>query len=384
VKIEKLDEHIKELATIEPSDAFFINCYLDVSGAPPDHRNALDGRVTLLRKSLADKELAKFEEAFARIEAFLLTGVSVLTRGVALFARGGERPFFLALQFEVPLPNWIAVDLTPNIYHLVELRDNYDRYVILLVTETSARIIGINLGSVTDQILSSRPELRRRVGHEWTKEHFQDHRRERSNQFIHEQVRILARVMSDGGYGHLLLAGNLRLVAAVKRALPKSLAAKLVDAVPAPARHRVSEVVAATLQRFQEHEELDSEDIAAQLVTQIHTHGLAVAGARATLQALKADQADFLVIVKDYDLGFGWECHRCGRVDTAGPRVTGCLVCRNLTLRRFEVRAELARLAGRFGCGIEVVEHSDALIRLGGVGCLLRFLGPASYAPTAA
>ena len=206
-----------------------------------------------------------------------------------------------------------------------------------------------------------------------------------AKQFIHEQVRTLARVMSDGGYGHLILAGNTRSVAAVRRALPKNLAAKLLDVVPASAHHRVSEVVATTLQRFQECEEIDSRDIAARLVTQIHTHGLAVAGARATLQALKAEQADFLVIVKDYDLGFGWECHRCGRVDTAGPRVTGCLVCRNLALRRFEVRAELARLAGRFGCGVEVVEHSTTrFTRLGGVGCLLRFLEPASYAPTAA
>lgn len=384
MKIEKLDEHIKRLATIESSDAPFISCYLDVRSGPFGYRQVVDDRVNLLRRSLAGKELAEFEEALAEIEAFLRTEVAVLTRGVALFARGGARAFFLALQFEVPLPNWIAVDPTPNIYHLVELKDNYDRYVILLVTEASARIIGINLGSVTDQILNNRPELRHRAGHEWTKEHFQDHRRERTNRFIHEQVHTLARVMADGGYGHLILAGNARSVAAARRALPKNLAAKLVDVVPASARDRVSAVVAATLQRFQEHEELDSQAIAARLVTQIHTHGLAVAGARASLQALKADQADFLVIVRNYDLGLGWECRRCGKLETEMPRPDACPACRYLLLRRFEIRGELVRLAERLGCGVEVVEHSDALVRLGGVGCLLRFLEPGRYAPKAA
>ena len=29
------------------------------------------------------------------------------------------------MQFHVPLPNRMAVDTVPNIYHLVELKDNY-------------------------------------------------------------------------------------------------------------------------------------------------------------------------------------------------------------------------------------------------------------------
>jgi len=190
--------------------------------------------------------------------------------------------------------------------------------------------------------------------------------------------------MSDGGYGHFMLAGNTRSIATAQRALPKSLAAKLVDIVPASAHDRVSELVAATLPRFQEHEELDSQAIAARLVAQIHTHGLAVAGTSASLQALMAGQADFLVIANNYDLGIGWECRRCGRVETPLPRLGACPGCRNVLLRRFEIRGELVRLAERLGCGVEIVEHSDALISLGGVGCLLRFRKPESYSSRAA
>ena len=383
MKIEKLDEHLKALATLEPSDVPMISCYLDLSFGSA-YRTVLDDRVHILRKSLPTRDLSAFEEALAKVEEFLLTSVATVTRGLALFARGGRDPFFLALQFEVSLPNWIAVSVTPNLYHLVELKDNYDRYVILHMTETSARIIGINLGAVTDLIWKTRPELRERVGRGWARDHFQDHRRERSNQFIHDQIRILAHVMAAGGYGHLILAGNARAMAAVRKALPKSLAAKLIDVVPACVNDRVSDVVAATLERFLEHEELDSEAIAETLVSQVYTHGLAVAGTEACVKALKAGQVDVLVIANGYDPGEGWECSRCRKIGVQSAQADACPACHNSLLRRFETRSELIRLAEQFGCGVEVVEHSDALMKLGGVGCLLRFLAPEQYAPRAA
>jgi hypothetical protein len=383
VRVEELDKHIKALATLEPSEAPVISCYLDLSRGS-GYQDIVDERVHLLRSSLPDRDLDNFEEALGKIEDFLLTGVALVTNGVAVFVRSGARPFFRALQFEVPLPNWIAVDSAPNLYHLVELKDNYDRYVILQVTENSARIIGINLGSVTDQIWKNRPELRHRVGRGWARDHFQDHRRERNNQFVHDLIGILANVMSTGGYGHLILGGNARTVATVRKALPKSLAAKLVDVVAASANDRISDVVATTLQRFLEHEELDSQAIAEQLVSQIYTHGLAVVGTHASMQALRAGQVDVLVIAKDYDPGNGWECRRCGRVDTQSAQPEACPACQNLHLRGFEIRSELVRLAGQLGCGVEVVEHSDALMNFGGVGCLLRFLAPERYARTAA
>ena len=92
MRIEKLDEHIKALATLEPSDAPVISCYLDVSSGPSGYRKVLDERVHLLRRSLPREDLSNFEEAHTRIEEFLRTGVALVTRGIALFARGGRHP----------------------------------------------------------------------------------------------------------------------------------------------------------------------------------------------------------------------------------------------------------------------------------------------------
>ena len=384
MELRQLEEHLRTLATVEETDSPLISCYLELSNGVAGCRNELDARFQVLRKSLPARSAAEFGESADRIEAYLTRAFSPRTRGLAVFARAGATPFWLPLQFEVPLPNWIAVGTTPNIYHLVELKDNYDRYVILLTTETSARIIGVNLGSVTAQLWSSRPELRRRVGHEWTREHYQDHRRERTMQFIHEQIRNLDQVISAGGYGHLMLAGNSRLIAAVRKELPKRLAEKLVDAVPAGPTDRVSDIVASTLQAFLEHEELESQALAEKLVTQIRTHGLAVAGSHASLEVLKAGQADLLVLVKSYEPGPGWECRGCGKTELELPPPNACPECRTDRMRVFDIREELVRLAEQRQVGVEVVEHNDVLMALGGVGCMLRYLAPSSYLYSAA
>ena len=300
-------------------------------------------------------------------------------------SRGEETSRFqLLLQFEVPLPNWIAIGPTPNIYHLVELKDNYDRYVILLMTETSARIIGVNLGSITEQLWGTRPDLRRRVGHEWTRDHFQDHRRERTKQFIHDQIRGLEQVVSAGGYGHLILAGNARMISTVRRLLPKRLVAQLVDSVPAGPADRVSDIVASTLETFLEHEEQESQAVAEKLITQIHTHGLAVAGTRACMDAIQTGQADYLVVVKNYDPGKGWECRGCQKMELVAPKPNRCSRCGADRLKEFDIRGELVRRAEQQQVGIEVVEHNDILMSLGGAGCLLRYLAPSCYLTPAA
>ena len=46
----------------------------------------------------------------AALEAYLSNGLLRHAKGAALFSRAGDAPFFLPLQFYVPLPNWIAVD----------------------------------------------------------------------------------------------------------------------------------------------------------------------------------------------------------------------------------------------------------------------------------
>ncbi len=133
-------------------------------------------------------------------------------------------------------------------------------------------------------------------------------------------------------------------------------------------------MVAATLASFIEAEEQESLAVVERLQREVHKHGLAVAGAAASYQALKDGRVDILVLGKAYDPPAGWTCGKCGATEVEHPAPNSCLWCGKRAIREFNVKEDMVRLAERAGCKVEVVNHSDVLMQLGGVGCLLRYL----------
>ncbi len=79
-----------------------------------------------------------------------------------------------------------------------------------------------------------------------------------------------------------------------------------------------------------------------------------------------------LIMASDYQPEPGWICTNCNVSGTEAPETHECPQCRKLTVRPLDIKEELLRLAGQLERPVEVVEHSDTLMSLGGVGCLLR------------
>lgn len=373
MELKNLRDHVRTLAVLPESEAEVISCYLTVEDGRLMDRNAFDARKQQLRQGLTGTRRQVFEDALGRIEEYLATGLTSDARGIALFARAGTEPFFLPLQFRVPLPNWIAVDITPNIYHLVELKDTYHRYVVMISTEESVRILEVNLGAVTAELWKDRPELRKRVGREWTKDHYQSHRRERTQKFIKEKIEMLDKLMSAGGYAHLILAGNSWMAAQLSQQLPKHLAAKLIDTVPASGGAKASDIVEATISAFVQEEEKESRRAVEEVIRAVRTGGLATVGAGPTLEALQQGRVDMLVLARRFEPLPGLKCVNCGRMKAEATDPTRCSQCDAGEFREFDVKEEMVRLAERNGCNVEVVEESDSLMLHGGVGCMLQY-----------
>jgi hypothetical protein len=336
-----LQNHIRTLIELEETSSPVVSYFRDLQD--PDSERTLRDWARVARKTLDTGQRDAFDRAMDRIEDHVPWKLDDSTRSVAVFARSGTSPLFLPLEFRVELPTRFFVESTPVIFHLVELKDTFHRYVLMICAEDSARILEVSLGSVTRDLWTERPELRRRVGREWTRRHYQNHRRARAQRFVKEKISLLERIADAGGHTHILLAGNPRTVARVRRALPKALAARLVDVVPASSRERVEDVVASTLSAFVEHEERESQSMVELLGQELRRSGLAAAGYGPCRAALETGQADRLLLASGG-----------GSLDT----------------RR---REELIRLATKTGAHVEVVDRSDLLDELGGVGCLLRY-----------
>ncbi len=377
--LDELKQHITLLASVEESDAPFISCYLNLEDGADSWRETLNKRALVLRRILKGDDLEDFEYALDKIETWLASNLHPETKGVAIFVRGiFGGAFMLPIQVAAPLPNWIAIYPTPNIYHLVELKDNYDRYIILLAMPNYARIIEVNLGAASTAAWLNNSELRQRVmagmGSEWSRPHYQVNRTNRGDKFVHEQINLLKKLMSAGGHSHLILAGDPEINQRVRRALPDDLAKKLIDVIPAAERDNQADVVMATLSSFIEHEEQESQTIAERLIEGLRNHNLAVVGTANTLDALRWGEVDILVMASSYQPDPGWSCTHCQAIGTEVPETAICPQCDHSEVRPVDIREALLRLAAQHECPVEVVEQSDALMSLGGIGCLLRSL----------
>jgi len=341
---KKLQGHIRNLAMMDETDDLFISCYLNMEKGTDGFQDYLKERSPLLKKSLPDSYHENFKDTMDGIHDFLSINEFQGTKGVALFSRKGSQPFFLSLEFRVPLPNLVVMDLVPHIYPLVDLLDTYHSYVVVIASEDRARIIEIHTGAVTESLWIERPELRKRVGREWTKEHYQNHRKDRGQKFIKEKIQVLEKVILQGGHTHLILAGNLRMAARLKKALPKHLAKKLIDTIVMTDSNKDESIVLTTLSAFIRQEQSESLSAVEMLKQEMNKNGLGVVGTKSSLEALRNGQADMLIIAKEFYEG--------------------------------EQKEDLVKLAVRHGCKIETVGDSYTLNQYGGVGCLLRYRLP--------
>jgi hypothetical protein len=275
--------------------------------------------------------------------------------------------FFLPLQFAAPLPDALTAAPMPDLFHLMGLQDRYHRYVVMLMMRRSVSVLEVDLGAASlvawmrfplpaPRGRTEDPNERSRVGHA---------------QFA-EPVALLQRVVDERGHTHLMLAGEPSVTGPCRRALPASLRAILVATIPAAEHHALEDIVAATTSTFVEWEEEQSQAIAALFVDAVRNDGPAAVGASACLEALRSRQAELLLLARGRLPEPGWRCATCRAMRLRPHSPAVCPECGRQTVWRVDTTAELLRLAGQCDCAVELVEHCDALMALGGVGCVLR------------
>ena len=339
--LKKIEQHIRALTDVNETEEPFLSCFFNLEKGVNQCINFLLERKQILIRGLSHKREQSFLEAIEEVQNCLRTKVIPKMKGMAVFVRCGELPFLLPLKFRVPLPNQIVIGSSPHIYPLIELKDVYHRYVILIATKENARILEVNLGAITESLWTKRPELRKRVGRSWTKEHYQNHRHNRTDKFYKEKIDMLDKLMNAGGYSHLILAGSPEITSKLKKKLPKRLSDKIIDIVATNGKVETQILIEATLSSFIDHEQQESFVAVDKLRQELDTNGLAVVGEEECLKALEDRQADMLIIAQEYD--------------------------------NLELKNKLVQLAIQNDVHIETVRDSYLLIQNGGVGCLLRY-----------
>jgi len=365
---KRIQQHIRSLVRLDETSAPVISCYLNLDSGIASCRDAFQERAGLLRKNLDWHERRVYDEAFATINDLMSAAPDADTRGMAIFARGGASAFLIPLQFDVPLPTWITVNSTPHIYHLEEVTNTYDHFVIVITTEKGIRVWEVNLGKATEALWQEIPETHETEDWKCAKQQFQSPFWSSTGVWLQGAVQVLEVLMSKGGYEHLILAGDSTTRTLMKNAIPERMAAMVAGVVSESSP--VSDVVRAAITSFVQHQEMKSLAMVEQLQRQVSVQGLATTNALHTLNALQASAVDVLVMAQEYKPAPAWQCADCGKVGLDYRQLDWCSL--DGRIRRLDLKEEMIRLAELHECAVETVKHSDVLMRLGGVGAILR------------
>lgn len=340
-ELETLGGHISQLATLPESNAPTISAYLDLGESKEFLRSRLAGWASTARATLPQVERPLFEAARRDVEAVISREWSDEIRSVAVFSRHGESPLLLVVPFSVEMDLHFDVANLPSIFPLVQLKDRFHRFVVVISTDETSRIFEVTLGAVSEALLTQRPELGERLGREWGRERFHQRKRESDQKFHRDQVAIITNLMSKRGYNHLILAGNPRHVSALREMLPKHIGTRLVgELFKTPPGGDYSSVLEQAIDTFVEAERAESRDTVTRLHEQVRREALAVVGVARSRDAILGGYAAELVISEELPLAD---------------------------------REDLTRLATARNLAIEVCEGDELLATHGGVGCLLRY-----------
>lgn len=336
-----LGTHISELADLPESEAPIVSAYLDLYQSADALKSKFALWSTAARSTLAAAQRPLFDLARQDVIREISREWPEDTRSAAVFSRHGDDPLLLVLPFSASLDLHFDVSTRPVIFPLVQLKDRFHRFVVVISTDDASRIFEVTLGAVSEAILTQRPEMGGRLGREWGREHFHQRKRECDHKFHRDQVTIITNLMSRRGHNHLILAGNPRHVSGLRDVLPKHIGARVVgELLKTPSGGDYPTVLELAIDTFVEAERAESRDTVSRLHEQVRRGGLAVVGVDHSRDAILGGYAAELVISEE--------------LPKAG-------------------REELTRLATARDLSIEVCEGDELLATHGGVGCLLRY-----------
>jgi len=357
-RINELQQQIALLANLRPADGPVVSCYLDLGQDRSMLQTFVRNRLGAELARVPAAQRSAFETCIDAIEAQLESEMPLRARGLAIFAAAdGKGPFLSCMPFAVPFRRSLTVSKSPDLLPLVQLKELYGRFVIVIAKPEGLQLAEVNLGdvsvkvwatssahAVTDAADGLSPLEATRAGE------------------LFSQVSLIEKHLGKSGSCPVFLAGDVDVMQAIPELLGSSSVARLMGALPMPADAALHEIAAECLRTLVDFETSQARSTAAQVLRRIRNQGHAVAGTVAVLDAIRNGIADRLVISSDHRP----ELRRRDSMDKKDA---------------LSQRVELIRLAAQQRFPVEFAD-SEALHYLGGVGCLLRDQPQALVRPT--
>lgn len=147
MKIGSIQSLTGKLIEVEPNQGPTLSCFVTFKNSRSENLAKSAFEFQMVFRKCGDTWYDNFEKARNPTNDYLRQHLETDTQSEGIYERTGEDFFFEALQFKVPLITEIAIDKLPHIYSLIERKDKYDRFVIVVTMGTEAQILETAIGS---------------------------------------------------------------------------------------------------------------------------------------------------------------------------------------------------------------------------------------------
>ncbi|GLI33253.1 baeRF10 domain-containing protein [Desulforhabdus amnigena] len=367
-------------------DSPVLSLYLNLDPANPvnlrgGYKVSLDGILKNLESQITDEnQLRHFQEdaewARRKTEFHIAKG-----RSLVLFCDVSES-FFFEEDLPIRFANQAWYGGSPYIRPLLEARNEYERYGVVVADREKARFFLISMGEI-DEIsdIFQEPPVKHRSAagsdHMRSQMIFQRRAAKWSEEFLKNVSDTLHDIMFEYDIDRILLGGPEEVTAELQRLLPKTVSARVVDRIRVSVTAKSNEVFDAAFPLIEQLEKEQEASLVQDLITTAHkskaTGVKAVLGFDATLDAINQGRVYRLVYPNGLRMN-GYHCAGCDVLLDHSPSDKLCPYCSKPLTEIEDVIWPASERALDMGGRIEEIRSAEAVALLNGAGQIGAYL----------
>ncbi|NQT34914.1 hypothetical protein HQ587_06975 [bacterium] len=371
-------KELKELASHVMRDKFFISLFLDV-----DPKNKLKKDEWLLQfknlardttKKMKPEDKKSVKPDIVRIERYLKDRPEGLRRGLALFSSQAD-DFWRIYHTAMPFTNQMIIDHDPYIKPLAAMVDLYQRYLVIVVRGERARVLIADMGQIEEIkiIINPRPKTDpTRDGSSGDMGEVRARKKKDTSrkQLYRELTNVINSFRRDEGIKRILLGGTESARGRFEEWLPGDLKERVVGDFAVEYNASPTDVLKRCLPLMKEIEYKFERQALDELFSTGGGGAGAVLGLSDVLDAIQQGNVHKLYVMSNM-VSPGMVCKVCSALTTERDRP--CPFCGG-EMRKVNYMLDLAiQKAMDQGARIDMLEKAPRLVKVGGIGALLRY-----------
>jgi len=370
-------QELKELAVPAHRGSHFVSLYLNVDPRDNPKSDWLLHFKSLARDAqskLKPKEREQVKHDLAGIERFLNDRPKGMRRGLAVFSSQALE-YWKVFHTAFPFSNQLVIDRDPYIKPLAAMVDLYQRYLVVVVGGTEARLLLAGMGRIAELTAVSRPGAPAdptrdgRIG-DMGAVRAQRHKEHVQKQLFKDLELLVDRTLREEYLKRILLGGTENARGRFRESLAPAMREKVVAEFAVEHGANSAQVLERCLPLMKEVEFKFERKALAELFDQTGAREGSVLGLSDVLTALQQGNVRKLYVMSNMAAP-GMACNRCGALTP--ERDKPCPYCES-EMTQVNYMLDLAiQKAMEQGAGIDMIDNSPELTKAGGIGAQLRY-----------